>query len=76
MSKELGPSLRTLALQVALQLPDNQKAAISVLRYARKIVERQKVGRALRNSGIGVARRGKPLPSSLAAERRPGSSSK
>ena len=39
MSKELSPSLRRLALQIALQLPDDQKEAISVLRYAREIVE-------------------------------------
>jgi len=40
MSKEMGPSLRSLALQIALQLPDDQREAISVLRYAREIVER------------------------------------
>ena len=56
MSKELSPSLKSLALQIALQLPDDQRDAISVLRYAREIVGR---GRE-----------------SLAAERRPGSSSK
>ena len=39
MSKELSPSLRGLALQIALQLPDDQREAISVLRYAREIVE-------------------------------------
>jgi hypothetical protein len=78
MSKELSPSLRSLALQIALQLPDDQREAISVLRYAREIVERspEKLGHAVRTSDIGVARRGKALPSSLAADRRPGSSSK
>jgi len=40
MSKELSPSLRSLALQIALQLPDDQREAISVLRYAHEIVER------------------------------------
>ena len=40
MSKELNPSLKRLALQIALQLPDDQREAISVLRYAREIVER------------------------------------
>ena len=34
MSKEVSPSLRGLALQIALQLPDDQRQAISVLRYA------------------------------------------
>ena len=60
MSKELSPSLRSLALQIALQLPDDQREAISVLRYAREIVERspEKLGHA------------------VAADRRPGSSSK
>jgi len=59
MSKEMSPSLRSLALQIALQLPDDQREAISVLRYAREIVERgpKKLGRALRTSDIGVARR-------------------
>ena len=72
MSKEPSPSLRSLALQIAVQLPDDQREAISVLRYARKIVERslEKHGHAVRTSDIGVARRGKALPSSLAAERR------
>ena len=78
MSKEPSPSLRSLALQIAVQLPDDQREAISVLRYARKIVERspEELGHAVRTSDIGVARRGKALPSSLAAERRPNSSSK
>jgi hypothetical protein len=40
MSKELSPSLRGLALQIALQLPDDERQAISVLRYAGEIVER------------------------------------
>ena len=40
MSKELNPSLKGLALQIALQLPDDQREAISVLRYAREIVVR------------------------------------
>ena len=59
MSKGLSPSLRSLALQMALQLPDDQRKAISVLRYAREIVERgpKKLGHALRTSDIGVARR-------------------
>ena len=57
MSKELSPSLRGLALQIALQLPDDQRQAISVLRYAREIVERgpEKLGHAVRTSDIGVA---------------------
>ena len=78
MSKELGPSLRDLALQIALQLPDDQREAISVLRHAREIVAHgpEKLGPAVRTSDIGVVRRGKALSSSLAADRRPGSSSK
>jgi hypothetical protein len=64
MSKELSPSLRSLALQIALQLPDDQREAISVLRYAREIVERSPE-KLLRESFAG----------SLAAERRPNSSS-
>ena len=78
MSKELNPSLRGLALQIALQLPDDQRKAISVLRYAREIVERrpEKHGHAVRASDIGAVRRGKALPSNLAADRRPGPSSK
>ena len=78
MSKELSPSLRSLALQIALQLPDDQREALSVLRYAREIVERgpERLGHAVRTSDIGVVRRRKALPSSLAAERRSGSSSK
>jgi len=74
MSKELNPSLRGLALQIALQLPDDQRKAISVLRYAREIVERrpEKHGHTVRAS----VRRGKALPSNLAADRRPGPSSK
>jgi hypothetical protein len=73
MSKEVSPSLRGLALQIALQLPDDQRQAISVLRYAREIVERgpEKPGHAVRTSDIGV---GKALPRNLAAARRPGSS--
>ena len=57
MSKELSPSLRGLALQIALQLPDDQRQAISVLRYAHEIVERgpEKLGHAVRTSDIGVA---------------------
>ena len=57
MSKELSPSLRRFALQIALQLPDDQRQAISVLRYAREIVERgpEKLGHAVRTSDIGVA---------------------
>jgi hypothetical protein len=53
MSKELNPSLKRLALQIALQLPDDQKEAISVLRYAREIVVRgpEKLGHALGKSG-------------------------
>ncbi len=76
MSKELNPSLRGLALQIALQLPDDQRKAISVLRYAREIVERrpEKIGHAVRASDVGVVRRGKGLPSNLAAGRRAGSS--
>ena len=78
MRKELSPSLKSFALQVALQLPDDQRQAISVLRYAREIVERgpERLGHAVRTSDIGVVRRRKALPSSLAAERRSGSSSK
>jgi len=41
MRKELSPSLKSFALQVALQLPDDQRDAISVLQYAREIVERR-----------------------------------
>ncbi len=72
MSIELSPSLRGLALQIALQLPDNQRQAICVLRYAREIVERgpEKSGHGVRTSDIDVVRRG------MAAERRSGSSSK
>ena len=70
MSKELNPSLRGLALQIALQLPDDQRKAISVLRYAREN------GHTVRASDIGAVRRGKALPSNLAADRRPGPSSK
>jgi hypothetical protein len=57
MNKELSPSLRGFALQIALQLPDDQRQAISVLRYAREIVERgpEKLGHAVRTSDIGVA---------------------
>jgi hypothetical protein len=40
MSRELDPSLKSLALQIAVQLPDDQREAISVLRYAREIVQR------------------------------------
>jgi hypothetical protein len=56
MSKELSPSLKSLALQIALQLPDDQRDAISVLQYAREIVERgpEKLGRAR----VGAADRG------------------
>jgi len=52
MSKELNPSLKRLALQIALQLPDDQRDAISVLRYAREIVVRgpEKLGHAPRKS--------------------------
>jgi hypothetical protein len=60
MSKELSPSLSSLALQIALQLPDDQREAISVLRYAREIVERSPE-KPLRESFAGR----------LAAERRP-----
>jgi hypothetical protein len=53
VSKKLDPSLKRLALQIALQLPDDQREAISILRYAREIVERERVqgtsGPALRN---------------------------
>ena len=71
MSKELSPPLRSLALQIALQLPDDQREAISVLRYANEIVGRgpENLGHEVRTSDIGVVRRGK-------AGRRPGSSSK
>jgi hypothetical protein len=72
MNKELNPSLRTLALQVALQLPDDQKEAISVLRYGREIVER-------RPEKTWPRRGGPPrenFAERLAAERRRGSSSK
>jgi hypothetical protein len=57
MNKELSPSLRGFALQIALQLPDDQRQAISPLRYAREIVERgpEKLGHAVRTSDIGVA---------------------
>ena len=57
MNKELSPSLRGFALQIALQLPDDQRQAIYVLRYAREIVERgpEKLGYAVRTSDIGVA---------------------
>ena len=41
MRKELSPALKSFALQVALQLPDDQRDAISVLQYAREIVERR-----------------------------------
>ena len=56
MSKKLNPSLRGLALQIALQLPDDRREAISVLRYAHEIVERgpEKLGHAVRTSDIGV----------------------
>ena len=66
MSIELSPSLRGFALQIALQLPDDQREAISVLRYAREIVEHgpEKLGHAVRTSDIGVVRRGKALSSS------------
>ena len=53
MSKELSPSLRRLALQIALQLPDDQGDAISVLQYAREIVERRTRPRP-RTSGQGA----------------------
>ena len=33
-------SIEDLALQIALRLPDDQRKAISVLQYAREIVER------------------------------------
>ena len=61
MSKELSPSLRGFALQIALQLPDDQRQAISILRYAREIVERgpEKLDHAVRTSDIGVVRRAK-----------------
>ena len=61
MRKELSPSLKSFALQVALQLPDDQRDAISVLQYAREIVERgpEKLGHAVRTSDIGVVRRAK-----------------
>ena len=61
MNKELSPSLRGFALQIALQLPDDQRQAISVLRYAREIVGRgpEKLGHAVRTSDIGVVRRAK-----------------
>ena len=39
MSKELNPSLKRLALQIALQLPDERSEAISVLQYVREILE-------------------------------------
>ena len=51
MSKELSPSLRSLALQIALQLPDDQRDAISVLRYAREIVGRGRESLAERRPG-------------------------
>jgi hypothetical protein len=41
MSKELNPLLKSLALQIALRLPDEQKEAMSVLQYIREIVERR-----------------------------------
>jgi hypothetical protein len=52
MSKELDPALKSLALQIAVQLPDDPREAISVLRYAREIVVRgPEKGHALRKSG-------------------------
>jgi hypothetical protein len=57
MSKELNPSLKSLALQIALQLPDEQKEAISVLQYIREIVERHTRPRP-RTSSQGAADRG------------------
>ena len=57
MSKELSPSLRGLALQIALQLPDEQREAISVLQYVREIVERRTRPRP-RTSSRGGADRG------------------
>jgi hypothetical protein len=52
VSKKLDPSLKRLALQIALQLPDDQREAISILRYAREIVERERVQGT---SGAGAA---------------------
>jgi hypothetical protein len=62
MSKELNPSLKRLALQIALELPDDQREAISVLQYVREIIERapEKPDHALRSSGIGTAIRRQP----------------
>jgi len=57
MRKELSPSLKSLALQVALQLPDDQRDAVSVLQYAREIVERR-TRPGPRTSGQGAADRG------------------
>jgi hypothetical protein len=57
MRKELSPSLKSLALQVALQLPDDQRDAVSFLQYAREIVERRTRPRP-RTSGQGAADRG------------------
>ena len=56
MRKELSPSLKSFALQVALQLPDDQRDAISVLQCAREIVERRTRPRR-RTSGQGAADR-------------------
>ncbi len=57
MSRDLKPSLKSLALQIALQLPDDQKEAVSILQRVREIVECDdpKKGHALRTSGINVA---------------------
>ena len=57
MRKELSPALKSLALQVALQLPDDQRDAVSVLQYAREIVERRTRPRP-RTSSRGGADRG------------------
>jgi hypothetical protein len=57
MRKELSPSRKSLALQIALQLPDDQRDAISVLQYAREIIERRTRPRP-RTSGHGAADRG------------------
>jgi hypothetical protein len=57
MRKELSPSRKSLALQIALQLPDDQRDAISVLQYAREIVAHRTRPRP-RASGQGAADRG------------------
>ena len=39
MSKELNPSLKRLALQIAIQLPDDKREALRTLEYIRELVD-------------------------------------